>query len=223
MNNNINAPLLDNTQAQEKAQAQEAMDKLQDEFNKIDENAPTAPVNQYPMNNVLYIPNFIKNPDKYDIALLGLEPAMPKPINIIKSSEILYNLAKPAFIAYAKTLKFGSGQYNLTSRGLNATRKAFSSGYSAARSAASTGYSASRSAASRGFDATRNFTSKISQRPQPQAQSGQPDSLSTSSAPQKKSGFFSRLMGRGGYTLKHRPRRHHSKRQKRNKTKRHRK
>lgn len=168
------------------------------------ENSQTIPVGEYETSIKIRVPNYITNPDKYDVVLLAAEGAMPNAIKAIKSRKLLYELAKKAFIVYAKTVKLGTGQYSvgsrgysLASRGLASTRKAASSGFATTRKMATSGLAN----ASTGLSNMRNrFTSSTQPQEQP-----------------KKSSWF----GLFGGTEKHRRRRHRSKHSKKNKTRKH--
>ena len=132
---------------------------------------------------------------------------MPNAIKAIKSRKLLYELTKKAFIAYVKTVKLGTGQYSigsrgysLASKGFNATRKAASSGFATTRNMATSGLAN----ASTGLS---NMKNRFTQSTQPQEQP-------------KKTSWFGLF---GGSTAKHGRRKHSSRHSKRNKSKKHKK
>lgn len=165
----------------------------------------SVPVQEYETSIKIRVPNYITNPDKYDVVLLAAEDAMPNAIRAIKSRKLLYELAKKAFIGYAKTIKLGTGQYSVGSRGLAAASR----GLSSTRKLASRGFSTASSAASRGFSRASEGLSGMRNRFSPtNTQQYSP------AAPQQKKwfGLF------GGST---RRRKHKSKRSKKHKTRKH--
>lgn len=182
------------------------------------ENSQTIPVGEYETSIKIRVPNFITNPDKYDVVLLAAEGAMPNAIKAIKSRKLLYELTKKAFIAYAKTVKLGTGQYSIGSRGYSLASK----GFNATRKAASSGFTATSSAASRGFNATRNMaTSGLANAST--GFSNMRNRFTTPTQPPQEQPKKSSWFGLFGGTEKHRRRKHSSRHSKRNKSKKHKK